>query len=165
MVSESDPTFCLQRVQNLHVDSPASLPEVHFFGADHTLSSYRLAFNANLGRWQQHRSVRHNLEDVLNVTFPKPASQGGTAEEDCSAECAICYTYDLDGVTPDTACDNCSKLYHRDCLAEWLRSIPTTHQSFRRLFGTAQPFVLAAQNRLTVPCILIAYYYPMPSMN
>ena len=119
----------------LHVDAPASLPELHFLGAERALAPLRAALNANLGRWVQSRPVRTNLEDVLETKFP-PASQA-TAEgaEDFAVECAICYTYRLDGAVPECACDGCGKPFHRACLGEWLRGLPTTQQSFNRLFG------------------------------
>ena len=33
------------------------------------------------------------------------------------------------------SCDACSKPFHQSCLSEWLRALPTTQQSFNRLFG------------------------------
>ena len=55
--------------------------------------------------------------------------------EEYSVECAICYSYELDGAVPDVVCDSCSKPFHKACLTEWLRALPTTQQSFNRLFG------------------------------
>ena len=32
-------------------------------------------------------------------------------------------------------CDGCAKPFHQACLAEWLQALPSTQQSFNRLFG------------------------------
>lgn len=75
--------------------------------------------------------------------------KGGEEEEEvedgASVECGICYTYRLpvDGaatatrVEPDESCANarCGRQFHRSCLLEWLRGLPTTRQSFVTLFG------------------------------
>ena len=57
-------------------------------------------------------------------------------------ECGICYTLRLgdDQALPDKVCDEprCGKPFHRACLSEWLRSNPTTRQSFDTLFGKSR---------------------------
>ena len=122
---------------DLQVANPASLPELQFLGADRVLAPLRHSLNARLSRWQLERSVRTNLEDILQRDFPTPdaavASAGG--EDQYAVECAICYSYDLDGAVPECACDGCSKPFHKSCLGEWLRAIPTTQQAFNRLHG------------------------------
>ena len=123
----------------LHVGAPASLPELQFYGADRVIAPLRQALNANLARWQPERSVRLNLAAVLGKELPAPAQAaggvGGAAAEEYATECAICYLYELDGAVPECACDSCSKPFHKACLSEWLRGLPTTQQSFNRLFG------------------------------
>lgn len=54
----------------LHVSSPASLPTLQFLGAEKSLVGYRSALNARLALWRPERSVRLNLEAVLDVKFP-----------------------------------------------------------------------------------------------
>ena len=79
--------------QALHIAAPASLPELHFLGAERILAPLRHALNTNLGRWRPSRGVRENLQDVLETTFPSP-QQGATADADeYAVECAICYNY------------------------------------------------------------------------
>jgi E3 ubiquitin-protein ligase FANCL len=120
----------------VHIGAPTSLPELQFLGADRVIAPLRQALNANLSRWSPERSVRLNLAAVLERDFPtrQLAAETGSAD-DYSVECAICYSYHLDGAVPECACDGCSKPFHKACLTEWLRALPTTQQSFNRLFG------------------------------
>ena len=41
------------------------------------------------------------------------------------------------GLTPDCLCHNthCNRAFHRPCLSEWLRSMPSARQSFDTMFG------------------------------
>ena len=119
----------------LHEAAPASLPSLQFLGAEKVVAPLRHSLNARLARWQPGRSVRLNLEDVLQISFPPPQSEGAPAAESYAVECAICYSYHLDGAAPESACDGCSKPFHKACLSEWLRGLATTQQSFNRLFG------------------------------
>lgn len=52
--------------------APASLPALQFLGAEKSLAGYRSALNARLAQWRPERSVRLNLEAVLDVKFPSP---------------------------------------------------------------------------------------------
>lgn len=120
----------------LHEDSPASLPVLQFLGAEKVVAPLRHNLNARLSRWQPGRTVRANLEDVLLLQLPPPQEAGAQDSADSYAiECAICYSYHLEGAAPEIACDGCSKPFHRSCLSEWLRGLATTQQSFNRLFG------------------------------
>jgi hypothetical protein len=130
------PPLPLTHMQALHTSAPTSLPELHFLGADRLLAPLRHALNSNLSRWQPQRSVRLNLQEVLQLTFPSPQQGSMGGAEDYAVECAICYNYRLeDQSVPECACDGCGKPYHGACLSEWLRALPTTQQSFNRLFG------------------------------
>ena len=123
----------------LHAAAPAALPQLHLLGAERLLGPMRRAMNANLGKWDPERSVRINLLDLLDVALPAPRAGGSAGDEaeadEYSVECAICYQYELDGQAPDLVCDGCAKPFHGPCLCEWLRALPSTHQSFNRLFG------------------------------
>ena len=145
----------------MHVATPSALPDLQFFGAEQVILPLLQALNANLDRWRPSRSVRENLEVVLDVHFPTPESSGGVvgdaATADLSVECAICYEYQLDGAATECTCDACSKPFHKRCLAEWLRGLPTTQQSFDRLFGEcpycSRPIAVQCVPGLTVPAI------------
>ena len=74
--------------------------------------------------------------ECLGATARLPPLQACSAgAEEYSVECAVCYMYDLDGCVPEIACDGCSKPFHKACLYEWLSALPSTRQSFNRLFG------------------------------
>lgn len=109
--------------------------------------------------WSEALLPRQNLERLLGVTLPTPASVDGAkgggaaaaAADDVSADCSICYAYRLPdpgadaaadgkqqlGAAPDVYCSNaaCSKPFHGRCLAEWLQSLRDTTSSFGSLFG------------------------------
>jgi E3 ubiquitin-protein ligase FANCL len=116
------------------VNRPRSVPECRFLGADSVVMQLREQLNKNLHKWNSTLTVRNNLELILQISFPSPKT---TKKEDFSMECAICYAYRLENDIPDRVCDNnkCSKAFHRVCLYEWLRAIPTTRQSFDTMFG------------------------------
>ena len=74
------------------------------------------------------------METILQTTFPNSKT---STKEEFQLECGICYSYRLETAVPENICDNskCNKVFHSVCLTEWLRSIPTTRQSFDVLFG------------------------------
>lgn len=120
----------------LDISAPNSLPELHFLGADRLLVPLRQALNSNLSVWDTQCSVRLNLQKVLQIVFLSPQHADKPDAEDYAVECAICYNYRLESnAVPDCACDGCGKPYHGSCLSEWLRGLPSTQQSFTRLFG------------------------------
>ncbi|KAL4418745.1 hypothetical protein ABPG77_006418 [Micractinium sp. CCAP 211/92] len=130
---------------------PGALPtDCRFMGSDAAVAPFRQRLHDNRGLWQEGRTLRENLEAVLELRLPE--RQGGDTE-DASADCAICYAYRLlpeaaasapaaavadEGDTPDINCDNaaCGKPFHRRCLVEWLNSDASTRQSFNTLFGS-----------------------------
>ena len=80
-------------------------------------------------------SVLNNLSSLLEISFPKRPSQNEVStcavrcnfnvtqqvqEEQLVAECCICYSYRLDGNTPEIVCDNdqCCQAFHHSCLFE-----------------------------------------------
>jgi E3 ubiquitin-protein ligase FANCL len=94
----------------------------------------RSRLNERLGLWEPlSRTVRENLQIVLETEFPKPTV--ATAEE-FSVECGVCYTYRLEGVIPSCACDGCNQVFHHSCLQEWLQALPNCQQSFDSVFGS-----------------------------
>uniref|UniRef100_A0A8C5ASD1 FA complementation group L n=1 Tax=Gadus morhua TaxID=8049 RepID=A0A8C5ASD1_GADMO len=79
-------------------------------------------------------SVLHNLQDVLEIEFPSPATH---EKSSFSAECGICYAYRLETAIPDQVCNDprCGQPFHQACLYEWLRALPSSRQSFSVVFG------------------------------
>uniref|UniRef100_A0A7N6BVI5 RING-type domain-containing protein n=1 Tax=Anabas testudineus TaxID=64144 RepID=A0A7N6BVI5_ANATE len=79
-------------------------------------------------------SVLHNLRDVLEITFPSPATH---EKSDFSVDCGICYSYRLEAAIPDQVCNDprCGQPFHQACLYEWLRALPSSRQSFNIVFG------------------------------
>ncbi|XP_021890515.1 E3 ubiquitin-protein ligase FANCL isoform X5 [Carica papaya] len=127
---------------SIDVDDPKALPECRFLGPDEFVNSLRKIWKQNAKRWSKDRSVIENLRSLLEIELPKPPA---VVESEHQAECGICYAQFLpldDGLgnkssETDYTCENtsCSRAFHSLCLAEWLRSITTTRQSFNVLFG------------------------------
>ncbi|KAI0220189.1 E3 ubiquitin-protein ligase FANCL [Lamellibrachia satsuma] len=113
---------------------PNVLPKCTFLGADHVTNPLKEKLCKNLHQWSRSTSLLHNLQHVLDINFPSPAN---TKKEDLSVECGICYAYRLAGCVPELTCDDprCRQTFHRDCLYEWLRSVPTSRLSFNMVFG------------------------------
>jgi len=114
---------------------PHGVPEVRFLGADSVIVPLRERLNQHLVSWDEQRLPRVNLEGILQRDFP---ARKGVEADSMSVECAICYTYRLDGALPDIVCDNskCARPFHGSCLYEWLRAVPTTRQAFNTIFGS-----------------------------
>ncbi|XP_062422638.1 E3 ubiquitin-protein ligase FANCL [Pungitius pungitius] len=84
--------------------------------------------------WNLDSSVLHNLQDVLEIEFPSPATHDKSR---FSTECGICYSYRLESAVPDQVCNDprCGQPFHQACLYEWLRALPSSRQSFYMVFG------------------------------
>ncbi|KAJ8309595.1 hypothetical protein KUTeg_014469 [Tegillarca granosa] len=113
---------------------PRMLPECRFLGADHAVDPLKKNMNSNLHLWILENSLLDNLQLLLGVTFP---SQDNSKKEEFSGECGICYSYRLESEIPDEACNDtrCGQPFHRSCLFEWLRALPSSRQSFNIIFG------------------------------
>jgi E3 ubiquitin-protein ligase FANCL len=120
----------------IHIDpnNSKNIPECYFLGSDSIISQLRDNFNKNLFFWNNQKTLRENLENILEIKFPSPKTSKKT---DFNEECGICYSYRFENLIPDKVCDNnkCGKLFHKKCLFEWLRSIPSSRQSFDTIFG------------------------------
>lgn len=137
---------------DLDASAPRAVPECKFFGMETAVAPLRQRLNLELHRWSPERHVLENLQLLLDVDFrpapPAPAASispatAGTAamegaEQGHGAECAICYSYRLDGAIPEKVCDNanCARCFHVDCMVEWLRGLATARTSFDTIFGT-----------------------------
>ena len=114
--------------------NPHQIPDCQFLGSEPLIGPLKENFAQNMSIWNSSRSFVDNLCAVLEFTLP---SRRDTKKEDLNVACGICYAYRLDGETPDQVCDNphCSQPFHCACLCEWLRSLPSSRQSFNVLFG------------------------------
>ncbi|KAF9423182.1 hypothetical protein BGZ94_008363 [Podila epigama] len=121
---------------NIDPLSPRMVPETRLFGPAAVVEPLRTKLYNNISLWDETKLPRENLEKLLELEdgFPSPIS---TSKEDMQIECGICYSFRYDGQVPDQICGHskCQRPYHRVCLYEWLRSLPTTRQSFHTLFG------------------------------
>jgi E3 ubiquitin-protein ligase FANCL len=123
---------------------PRHLPQIKFLGPDKLIQPLKDALNRTK-EWDDTKGLRSNLEHCLNISFPKPvASEKEQNASEMIASCGICYEFhfgDDDSILPDVVCGNerCQKSFHRKCLYDWLRSVPSTKQSFSTMFGVC-PF-------------------------
>ncbi|XP_056147734.1 E3 ubiquitin-protein ligase FANCL isoform X2 [Lampris incognitus] len=113
---------------------PKMLPESCLLGADHAVTPLKNKLNANMHLWNPDASVLHNLQDVLEIEFPSPATH---QKSSFSTECGICYSYRLESEIPDQVCNDprCGQPFHQACLYEWLRALSSSRQSFNIVFG------------------------------
>ncbi|KAJ1654071.1 hypothetical protein IWQ61_005936 [Dispira simplex] len=115
---------------------PASPPLVRLYGSDLYTESIRERLRLGPHQWDvTNRSFCENFQTFLGVPLPSPV-QGNTNEQ--TIECGICYSYQVDDQVPDQMCSNdkCSQPFHGPCLVEWLRTDPSSRQSFSIIFGT-----------------------------
>ncbi|KAG2375094.1 hypothetical protein C9374_010098 [Naegleria lovaniensis] len=115
--------------------------DIKLLGSDSIISPLRLKMNQNRNKWDLNKLLRENLETVMEITFPAKKSTDPNVmntEEEYSENCGVCYSYRMNMKVPDKVCDNekCGMPFHTECLVEWLRSIPGTHQSFDTMFGS-----------------------------
>jgi E3 ubiquitin-protein ligase FANCL len=114
---------------------PRGVPDqCKFFGADSIIHPLRQTFNKNIAKWDDKQKVRSNLESLLGMSFPSPKNVN---KEEFSMECGICYTYRVGDTIPEVCCENtkCGKPFHRICLFDWLRAIPSSRIAFDTIFG------------------------------
>ncbi|KAJ1969857.1 hypothetical protein IWQ62_000355 [Dispira parvispora] len=115
---------------------PASPPLVRLYGSDRYTESIRERLRLGPCQWDvTDRSFCDNFQAYLGVPLPSPV-QGNTNEQ--TIECGICYSFQVDDQVPDQMCSNdkCSQPFHGSCLVEWLRTDPSSRQSFNIIFGT-----------------------------
>ena len=78
-----------------------------------------------LSQWDPRVLPRENLEKILQQTLP---SRQIVQQDDFAVECAICYTYRLDGAIPDIVCDNrrCESPFFLPCFLRCTEILPVT---------------------------------------
>ncbi|XP_046377453.2 E3 ubiquitin-protein ligase FANCL-like [Haliotis rufescens] len=137
------PSDCHRRLAlgpsaSLHIKvdaaQPRLLPQCSFLGADQVVAPSRERLNQNVHKWDVHCSLLENLQTVLETTLPSPKN---SSREKFNLECGICYSYRLGEEIPDKVCDDrcCEQTFHHQCLCEWLRVLPSSRQSFNRIYG------------------------------
>ncbi|EFC49774.1 predicted protein [Naegleria gruberi] len=112
--------------------------DIKLLGSDSIISPLKFNLNNNRNKWNMNKLLRENLETLMDIEFPKPSTDPTTEQDEFSENCGVCYSYRLNMKIPDKVCDNvkCGMPFHSECLIEWLRSIPGTHQSFDTVFGS-----------------------------
>ncbi len=118
---ESDRPFSLaerlQNILNIQFPSPSSSSKQDFQVECAICYSYRLSLD----------------DDTNHTTTTTTSSTIGSSNNNGGEGVLILESFAL----PDKVCDNgkCNKYFHKHCLYEWLRSIPSTKQSFDTLYG------------------------------
>ncbi|XP_046546109.1 E3 ubiquitin-protein ligase FANCL-like isoform X3 [Haliotis rubra] len=137
------PSVCHRRLAlgpraSLHIKvdaaQPRLLPQCSFLGADQDVAPLRERLNKHVHQWNVHCSILENLQTVLETTLPSPKT---SSREKFTLECGICYSYRLGEAIPDNVCGDqcCGQTFHHQCLYEWLRGLPSSRQSFNRIYG------------------------------
>eukprot|EP00878_Enallax_costatus_P035626 GHUV01039808.1.p1 GENE.GHUV01039808.1~~GHUV01039808.1.p1 ORF type:complete len:274 (+),score=67.25 GHUV01039808.1:1105-1926(+) len=168
----------------LSAAAPSALPTLVFHGPSSVVAGLQNCWYGSAhALWDDTRSVRENLETVLQLRLPAPkpgvrkgcaplqhvasdtaaaadegldadmldAEAGGYSsdlDDDAAAgACAVCYSLHLPdpdrpdetGEAANVECSSCKRLFHTECLAEWLGALPDSRRVFDTLFGTC-PF-------------------------
>ncbi|KAI8580703.1 hypothetical protein K450DRAFT_235550 [Umbelopsis ramanniana AG] len=139
---------CTLHLEIKHTKNPCEAPDLQLFGAESRIAVWKEAINRNMAAWDGSKPLLDNILRVLEL--PKLPQRDNFGDNSADVECGICYAYHLN--TPDTSattktpekeqtpsliCNNetCGRAFHHRCMYEWLRSVPTTRQSFDVLFG------------------------------
>lgn len=74
------------------------------------------------------------MERILGIRLPVPAV---SEVEDLDTDCCICYCHRLEGKLPEKVCENvrCTKMFHTDCLFEWLQSNLDNQKRMDMVYG------------------------------
>ncbi|TPX30102.1 hypothetical protein SmJEL517_g06251 [Synchytrium microbalum] len=106
------------------------MPELHFTGPNAQVVELNNTFRQNVAKWSPNRLLRENIEILLGSTLPPRPIDVDVSDAD---ECAICYS----GTNHDQnrTCGECGRLFHAECLSEWLRSLPNSRLVGTRLVG------------------------------
>ncbi len=83
------------------------------------------------------RSKTDDNKEANIAPVPAPDDEG-----EYVTECGICYSFNSDNsmehdTMPDQVCPNanCGKMYHSNCISEWLHAVPSSRSSFGTIFG------------------------------
>ncbi|KAI8984661.1 WD-repeat region-domain-containing protein [Mycotypha africana] len=121
-----------------NLETPLSVkPRVRFLGSMNRVKDLKAQWA--LYKWDKDRPMSENLLEAFQMVSN---TENNNVHEDYTnigdIECGICYSYKLNQKdTPDIICANesCNRGFHYQCLYEWVRSNPSTTQSFNILFG------------------------------
>lgn len=99
-------------VMTIDLSRPRGMPpQLRFLGAEATVSPLRQRLRQAClqGGWNPARLPRENLEACLEVELPRPElpaqkHQQGQQQDDVTAECCICYSYQLEGTRSWRSC-------------------------------------------------------------
>jgi hypothetical protein len=67
-----------------------------------------------LQKWSENLTILENLESILEINFLEKVD-GEMDMSEISMKCTVCYMYELEGNTPERACE-CGAQYHNRCL-------------------------------------------------
>ena len=114
---------------------PSWRPIIKFKGADQLKREMQQKYETNVSKWDQSKSIRVNIENILEMKLPKRAKE---IEENNEIECPICFCERFGGELPEIVCENpqCAKHFHRTCLLDWLRENRKIERSFNIVYGT-----------------------------
>ena len=128
------PGICFE--VSLDPEEPYEPPQILILGPDRRIQNLLNALATNLHLYDPDLDLGTNLEQILEITLPKPQDEN-SIEETFEVDCGICYVYQLGDSIPTEICDNskCSQPFHKECLTEHLQTSHQATRSHKTVFG------------------------------
>ena len=79
-------------VLDVNIDNPREICPMNFFGPPVRVNHFRASLNKNAHLWSNRRSLKCNIEALLESPLPTRTMENG-ASNYLSEECGICYAY------------------------------------------------------------------------
>lgn len=87
-------------VLDINIVNPREICPMNFFGPPIRVNHFRASLNKNVQLWCNQRSLKCNIEALLEVPLPTKTTENGASDYLCE-ECGICYAYSI----PSDKCD------------------------------------------------------------
>ncbi|KAJ1930950.1 hypothetical protein EC988_009953, partial [Linderina pennispora] len=101
---------------HLEVSADRPVPRITVYGPRARAEALNARARGIRSRWDLGRSVRENLEGILQVELP----QKGVDKGEANIQCGICFAFRNGDECADQTCsnDHCAQPFHRQCLVK-----------------------------------------------
>ena len=121
-------------------DAPYAIPDVRIIGNPSAAEPLRRKLQTlSIPQWKSDTFPRINLQTHFAIVFASNTTASAASSDPVGDnECTICFSaLSSDGAYADVTCSDarCNKLFHADCLYDWLKQLPTSTTTFNTIFG------------------------------